>query len=71
MKSSKVFISYTQDSSIHMERVLELSERLRSDGVDCNLDQYETSPPEGWPAWMRKQIKDAEFVLVICTEAYM
>lgn len=71
MKKSRVFISYTHDSDSHMNRVLELSERLRSDGVDSNLDQYEVSPPEGWPAWMRKQIKHADFVLVICTEHYL
>jgi hypothetical protein len=71
MKKSKAFISYTHDNDSHMSRVLELSERLRSDGVDSNLDQYEFSPPEGWPAWMRKQIKQADFVLVICTENYL
>lgn len=71
MKQSRVFISYTHDSDGHMKRVFELSERLRFDGVDCNIDQYEVSPSEGWPPWMRKQIKDADFVLVICTEDYL
>jgi hypothetical protein len=71
MKQSKVFMSYTHDTESHKSRVLELSERLRSDGVDSNVDQYEVSPPEGWPAWMRKQIKHADFVLVICSEHYL
>lgn len=71
MKQSKVFISYTHDSLPHKTRVLELSERLRADGVDCNIDQYEVSPPEGWPTWMRRQIKQSDFVLIICTEAYL
>jgi hypothetical protein len=71
MKSSRVFISYTHDSDPHMKRVLDLSERLRLDGVDSNLDQYETSPHEGWAVWSRRQIKEAEFVLVICTERYL
>ena len=71
MKQTKVFTSYTHDSNLHMKRVLELSERLRADGVDCNIDQYEVSPPEGWPAWMRRQIKQADFVLVVCTENYL
>src|SRR5690349_15473134 len=70
MKPSRVFSSYTHDSDQHMKRVLDLSERLRSDGVDSNLDQYETSPHEGWAVWSRRQIKEAEFVLVICTERY-
>jgi hypothetical protein len=71
MKASKIFISYTHDSEAHMNRVFELSERLRSDGVDSSIDQYEVSPPEGWPAWMRRQIKETDFVLVICSENYL
>src|SRR3989442_1152895 len=68
--SEEVFISYTQESVEHAERVLQLSNRLRSEGVDCVLDQYETSPPEGWPRWMDKKIRDAKYVLVVCTEVY-
>jgi len=71
MRSAKVFISYVHETELHKKQVLDLSERLRSDGVDCNIDQYEVSPPEGWPAWMRKQIKQADFVLVVCTENYL
>ncbi len=53
-----------------MGRVLALSDRLRQEGVDCNIDQYEHSPPQGWPSWMYDEIEAAEFVLVICTEIY-
>ena len=49
-----------------MDRVLALSNRLRADGIDCHIDQYELSPPEGWPRWMIKQISKATFVLVLC-----
>jgi hypothetical protein len=42
----KVFISYSHDSDQHKDRVLALSDRLREDGIDCIIDQYETSPPE-------------------------
>jgi hypothetical protein len=66
----RVFVSYSHDSSSHLERVLELSNRLRAQGVDCHIDQYEMSPPEGWPAWMSSQIENARFVLVVCTETY-
>ncbi len=47
-----VFISYTHDSPEHLRAVFVLSERFRSEGINCVLDQYETSPPEGWPRWM-------------------
>ncbi|MFY9584464.1 MAG: tetratricopeptide repeat protein [Candidatus Acidiferrales bacterium] len=66
----KVFISYSHDSREHADLVLELSNRLRSEGVDCYIDQYEVSPPEGWPTWMLRQVREADFVLVICTETY-
>jgi hypothetical protein len=66
----KVIISYTHDSPEHKGRVLDLAERLRFEGVDCDIDQYEDSPPEGWPRWMENQIQDADFVLVVCTETY-
>lgn len=70
MRQPKVFISYSHDSQEHKNRVFELSERLRSEGVDCHIDQYEMSPAEGWPKWMRNQIRWADFVLVVCTENY-
>lgn len=69
-RRSKVFISYSHDSPQHKERVLKLSNRLRSEGIDCNIDQYEISPPEGWPRWMTDQIEEADYVLVVCTEKY-
>jgi SEFIR domain len=65
-----VFISYSHDSPDHARAVLSLSNRLRSEGIDCVLDQYESSPPEGWPRWMEREIGKAEFVLMICTEPY-
>jgi len=53
-----------------MDRVLDLSNTLRPQGVDCRIDQYEESPSEGWPRWMKKRIEEADFVLVVCTEKY-
>ena len=70
MDAKKVFISYAHETDFHNENVFELSERLRSEGIDCSIDQYEISPSEGWPRWSRNQIKQADFVLVVCTETY-
>ena len=36
-----VFISYSQDSASLADKVLELSNKLRSEGIDTILDQYE------------------------------
>jgi hypothetical protein len=65
-----VFISYSHDSQEHADRVLALSDHLRADGIDCVLDQYEDSPPEGFPRWMDRQIRAADFVLMICTPTF-
>lgn len=71
MSEKKVFISYSHDSDEHRERVLELSERLRMDGVETLLDQYVNgAPPQGWPHWMLDQLDAADSVIVVCTEAY-
>ena len=69
-ESYEVFISYSHDSPEHIGDVLALSNRLRSEGIDCALDQYEHSPPEGWPRWMDTKIKCCRYVLMICTDAY-
>ncbi|MBD2124729.1 SEFIR domain-containing protein [Trichocoleus sp. FACHB-262] len=66
----KVFISYSHDSEKHQQDVLELADRLRNEGVDCIIDQYEESPTEGWVRWAINRIEEAEFVLVVCTEQY-
>ncbi|HTC48453.1 MAG TPA: SEFIR domain-containing protein [Candidatus Aquilonibacter sp.] len=67
----RVFTSYSHDSPEHEAGVLALSDRLRDDGVDAILDQYESAPAEGWPFWMDHQIRDADFVLVVCSETYL
>jgi TIR domain len=64
----KVLISYSHDSPEHKDRVLVLSNRLRGEGIDCTIDQYLLVPPEGWPRWMEKQIRESDFVLMVCTE---
>ncbi len=69
-KTMTVFISYSHDSDNHRERVRQLSDRLRKEGVDTEIDQYETNPPEGWPRWMLARFRNAKYVLVVCTETY-
>ncbi|MEN6429158.1 MAG: SEFIR domain-containing protein [Phycisphaerales bacterium] len=68
----RVFISYSHDSPEHTKRVLGLANALRSQGVDAELDQYHTRPPQGWSAWCEEQLRpeNSEFVLLICTETY-
>ena len=67
----RVFVSYSWDSPSHCDAVRMLVDRLRKDGIECTLDQYQfPPPPEGWATWMHDQVKIADFVLVICSNGY-
>lgn len=68
---TNVLISYSHDSDEHRAWVLGLSERLRSDGITCFIDQYVNgSPAEGWPRWMLDRLDEADFVICVCTDTY-
>ena len=69
-KNPKVFISYAHKNQEYEDKVLEFANKLRSEGIDAMIDQYEEAPPEGWPRWMERQIIEAEFVLILCEETY-
>lgn len=69
-KSPIVFISYCQQNKEFSDSVLSFSNKLIDEGIDVILDQYIQSPPEGWPRWMEKNIDEADFVIMICTEEY-
>src|SRR5882762_11679248 len=71
MAPPKVFISYTHESPAHRAKVLALADRLRSHGIDATLDQYEPFPSSGWIQWMKRQIRDTQFIVVVCTETYL
>ena len=71
-EAPKVFISYSHDSDAHRDFVRGIADRLRSEGVDCLIDQYINGfPPEGWQRWMESQIEAADFVLMVCTPNYL
>jgi hypothetical protein len=67
----RVLISYSHDGPAHEEQVLALADRLRADGIDAMIDLYEPFPPEGWPAWCDRQIRESDFVLMVCTKIYL
>lgn len=66
----KVFISYSHDSEEHIQDVQALADTLINDGILAIIDKYYPNPPEGWPAWMLKQIKHSDYVLVVSSELY-
>jgi len=67
----KTFISYSHDSNEHKRTVRELADRLRAQGIDCSLDQYEESPESGWIAWMEGELRTSSYVIVLCSPGYL
>lgn len=65
---SKVFISYAWDHN--RDWVLGLAERLRNDGIDIVLDQWETVPGDMLPKFMESAVRESDYVLVVCTPSY-
>ena len=70
-KSPIAFLSYSHDSTEHADRLLALAYALRDLGIDVTLDRYvHPAPAEGWPLWMERNLDEAQFVLMVCTETY-
>ena len=65
----RVFISYSHDSKEH---VADLTARLRGSGVQVTIDSdtLPGGPIEGWEIWSEAQVKEADHVLIACTETY-
>jgi hypothetical protein len=64
-------------------RALKLAERLFKAGIDVRIDYFYGkclhgfTPPDplpdrdSWDAWQEEQVREADFVLVICTPEYV
>ncbi len=66
----KVFISYSWDSPEHRQWVAALGGYLRQCGIDVTLDQWHVRYGEDLAAFMERSLREADRVLVICTETY-
>jgi hypothetical protein len=71
MSIPKAFMSYSHDSQEHKKWVLDLATRLRNNGVDASLDQWDLGPGDDIPHFMERQLASADRVLLICTERYV
>ena len=67
----KVFISYSHDSPEHKQWASELAARLRRNGVDAILDQWDLGLGDDITRFMERGIVNADRVLVICTDEYV
>jgi hypothetical protein len=68
--ATSTFISYSWDSGDHCAWVRGLAERLRTDGVEANIDQWAAVPGDQLPAFMERAISGHSFVLIVCTPQY-
>lgn len=71
MAIPKAFVSYSHDSQDHKKWVLEFAVRLRNNGVDALLDQWDLKPGDDLPLFMERGLASADRVLMVCTEKYV
>jgi hypothetical protein len=67
----KAFISYSHDTQEHKKWALELATRLRNNGIDAILDQFELQPGADLPHFMETHLASANKIVMICTEKYV
>ena len=70
-ENPKVFISYSHDSPEHKRWVSELATRLRHNGIDAILDQWDFGTGDDITLFMESGLKNSDRVLVICTDTYV
>ncbi|MDC0275838.1 toll/interleukin-1 receptor domain-containing protein [Verrucomicrobiales bacterium] len=70
MSNPKAFVSYSWDDAPHKERVATLATELRGDGIETMLDQWHAIPGDQLPAFMEKEIRENDYVLITCTPNY-
>jgi hypothetical protein len=66
----RVFVSYAHDSERHKSQVLAFCELLRRNGIDADLDQWNTGQRQNWYAWMITQVTDADYVIIVASPGY-
>lgn len=70
VRPRRVFISYAHGDAIHERRVRDLWMFLRNVGLDARLDLPAAERPLDWPMWMLREVREADFVLVVASPAY-
>ena len=70
MSAPKAFIVYSWEDDNHKKWVADLATRLRHNGVETILDQWHAVPGDQLPDFMEKEIRNNDYVLIICTPKY-
>ena len=67
----KVFISYSHDSQDHKDWVRSFAQRLKANGVNVILDQWDIRLGQDITIFMERNLQESNRVLIICTEQYL
>lgn len=65
-KVPRVFISYSHDSKSHKDWVLNLSTRLRKNGVDVVLDQWDVKLGSDIAKFIEQGLSESDRIIMIC-----
>ena len=71
MSIPKVFVSYSHDSLDHKKWVNELATKMRNNGIDAILDQWDLMPGGDLPHFMETNLENSDYILMICSEVYV
>jgi hypothetical protein len=70
-QAPRIFLSYSHDSPEHKRWVGDLAAKLRQNGIDVILDQWDLGLGDDVPKFMEKSVTEADRVLMICTDKYV
>ncbi|NLJ38487.1 MAG: toll/interleukin-1 receptor domain-containing protein [Candidatus Atribacteria bacterium] len=71
MATPIVFISYSHSDTEHISWVVLLATKLRENGIDVILDQWDLHPGDDIALFMESSLKKSDRVLVICSSSYV
>ncbi len=63
------FISYAWDADT-TPWVKQFATLLRTDGIDCKLDQWELAHGDQLAEFMDRSVRESDYVLIVCTPKY-
>jgi TIR domain len=66
----RAFLSYAWESDPHRQWVRDFATRLRADGVNVTLDQWNLQPGDQLPAFMERAVRENDYVIIVCTPTY-
>lgn len=69
--SPKVFISYSWDDENHKTLIKNFSKKLKANNINSVIDaDIPLTPKAGWIQWMKQQINESDYVILVFTQIY-